>query len=71
MDGFFAFLDAVNTVMLGVPTLVGLLSVGVLFTIWSRFGQYRSLTHGVSLLRGGGLSRPAWRGGRRPGRGAR
>ena len=52
MDAFFAFLEAVNAVMLGVPTLVGLLSVGVLFTIWSRFGQYRSLTHGVRLIRG-------------------
>jgi AGCS family alanine or glycine:cation symporter len=52
MEAFFAFLDGVNAVMLGVPTLVALLSVGVLFTIWSRFGQYRSLTHGVRLLRG-------------------
>ena len=52
MDAFFSFLDAVNAVMLGVPTLVALLSVGVLFTIWSRFGQYRSLTHGVQLIRG-------------------
>jgi alanine or glycine:cation symporter, AGCS family len=52
MDAFFAFLEAVNAVMLGVPTLVALLAVGVLFTIWSRFGQYRSLTHGVQLLRG-------------------
>ena len=52
MDAFFAFLNAVNGVMLGVPTLAALLSVGVLFTIWSRFGQFRSLTHGVQLLRG-------------------
>jgi len=52
MDSFFAFLDSVNAVMLGVPTLVALLGVGVLFTIWSRFGQYRSLTHGVQLIRG-------------------
>lgn len=52
MDSFFAFLDAINAVMLGVPTLVALLCVGVVFTIWSRFGQYRSLTHGVQLIRG-------------------
>lgn len=52
MDSFFAFLDGINAVMLGVPTLVALLCVGVVFTIWSRFGQYRSLTHGVQLIRG-------------------
>jgi alanine or glycine:cation symporter, AGCS family len=52
MDAFFAFLDAVNAVMLGVPMLVALLSVGILFTFWSGFGQYRALTHGVKLIRG-------------------
>ena len=52
MDAFFAFLDKINAVMLGVPTLVALLCVGIVFTVWSRFGQYRSLTHGVQLLRG-------------------
>ena len=52
MDAFFAALDAINAVMLGVPTLIALLAVGLLFTLWSRFMQYRSLTHGVSLLRG-------------------
>ncbi|MBI2383814.1 MAG: alanine:cation symporter family protein [Gammaproteobacteria bacterium] len=52
METFFAFLDRVNAVMLGVPMLLGLLAVGVLFTLWSAFGQYRSLTHGVRLLRG-------------------
>ncbi|MGH8504327.1 MAG: alanine/glycine:cation symporter family protein, partial [Gammaproteobacteria bacterium] len=30
----------------------GLLAVGVLFTLWSRFGQWRSLTHGLRLLAG-------------------
>jgi alanine or glycine:cation symporter, AGCS family len=52
MEGFFALLDRINAVMLGPPTLVALLVVGVVFTIWTRFGQYRSLTHGVQLLRG-------------------
>ncbi|MFH0943852.1 MAG: amino acid carrier protein, partial [Planctomycetota bacterium] len=28
------------------------LGVGVLFTIWSGFGQYRALTHGVQVVRG-------------------
>jgi len=52
MEALWRTLDAINGVMLGVPMLVGLLCVGVLFTAWSRFGQYRSLTHGVRLLRG-------------------
>lgn len=52
MDAFFAALDAINAVMLGVPMLLCLLAVGILFTLWSGFGQWRSLTHGVQLIRG-------------------
>ncbi len=49
---FFALLNAINAVMLSVPTLLFLLGVGVLFTFWSGFSQYRSLTHGVGLISG-------------------
>ncbi len=52
MDKFFEFLNAVNAVMLSVPVLLGLLAIGVLFTFWSGFCQYRSLTHGVALISG-------------------
>jgi AGCS family alanine or glycine:cation symporter len=52
MDAFFALLDAVNAVMLSVPVLLALLGVGVLFTFWSGFCQYRSLTHGFRLVSG-------------------
>jgi AGCS family alanine or glycine:cation symporter len=52
MQQFFAALEAINGVMLGVPTLLTLLGVGVLFTLWSGVSQYRSLTHGVKLIRG-------------------
>ncbi len=52
MDNLFAFIDTVNGVMLSVPVLVALLGTGVLFTLWSGFCQYRSLTHGVQLIRG-------------------
>ncbi|HEY0975287.1 MAG TPA: amino acid carrier protein [Solimonas sp.] len=52
MDTFFAALDTINAVMLGAPMLIALLGVGILFTLWSRFVQYRALTHGVRLLRG-------------------
>jgi AGCS family alanine or glycine:cation symporter len=39
-------------ILWGVPTFVVLLGVGVLFSIWSKFIQFRSLTHGVQLIRG-------------------
>jgi AGCS family alanine or glycine:cation symporter len=52
---FFAALDAVNAVTLSVPVLMTLLGVGLLFTVWSRFCQYRSLTHGVALITGHGI----------------
>lgn len=51
-DALIATLDAINAVMLGVPVFIALLGVGVLFTLWSGFSQYRSLTHGVRLLSG-------------------
>ncbi len=54
MDAFFALLSAINAVLLSVPVLLTLLGVGILFTVWSGFCQYRSLTHGVRLLRGHG-----------------
>jgi AGCS family alanine or glycine:cation symporter len=38
--------------MLSVQTLCVLLAIGVLFTLWSGIGQYRSLTHGIRLVRG-------------------
>lgn len=52
MDRLFAALDAINAVMLGMPMLLCLLGVGIVFTLWSGFGQRRALTHGVQLLRG-------------------
>lgn len=55
MDAFFAALDAINAVMLSVPVLLTLLAVGLLFTLWSGFCQYRSLTHGVALVSGKGI----------------
>ena len=52
MQEFFNVINAINGVMLGVPMLLALLAVGLIFTIWTRFCQYRSLTHGVGLLTG-------------------
>jgi alanine or glycine:cation symporter, AGCS family len=55
VDAFFAAINAINAVMLSVPVLLGLLGVGILFTLWSGFCQYRSLTHGVALVSGKGI----------------
>ncbi|MFQ6007660.1 MAG: alanine/glycine:cation symporter family protein [Candidatus Zixiibacteriota bacterium] len=52
MDQFMIFLDKVNDVLWADAVLYVLLFVGVLFTIWSTFGQYRALTHGVAVIRG-------------------
>lgn len=35
-----------------LPTFVVLLGLGILFSIWSKFVQFRALTHGISVLRG-------------------
>ena len=55
MTAFWSAVDALNATLLSVPMLIGLLCVGLLFTIWSGFCQYRSLTHGVALISGKGI----------------
>jgi AGCS family alanine or glycine:cation symporter len=46
------FINAINAVLWHDLVLYAVLGVGVLFTIWSGFCQYRSLTHGTSVIRG-------------------
>jgi AGCS family alanine or glycine:cation symporter len=55
MASFWAAVDALNGFMLSVPMLVTLLGIGVLFTFWSGFCQWRSWTHGVALCAGKGI----------------
>jgi AGCS family alanine or glycine:cation symporter len=55
MSGFWAAVDALNSVLLSVPMLIGLLGIGVLFTLWSGFCQWKSWTHGVALCAGKGI----------------
>src|SRR5689334_5937000 len=55
MNAFWSAVDALNATMLSVPMLIGLLGIGVLFTLWSGFCQWRSLTHGVALCAGQGI----------------
>lgn len=45
-------LDAINAILWHDWALYTLLIVGVLFTVWTKFGQYRALTHGVQVIRG-------------------
>jgi len=55
MSALWSLIDAVNAVLLSVPVLLALLGIGLLFSVWSKFCQYRSLTHGVALCAGRGI----------------
>lgn len=52
MDHVMNVLDSLNGVLWHTYVLYALAAVGLLFTIWSGFGQYRALTHGVAVVRG-------------------
>lgn len=45
-------INTVNGILFSDYTVYALLITGLLFTIWSGFGQFRALTHGVSVVRG-------------------
>lgn len=47
-----AFIGMINGLLFHNWVIYILLGTGVVFTIWSGFGQYRALTHGVSVVRG-------------------
>lgn len=42
----------INRVLWTTPTFVAMLAAGVVLTIWSRFVQWRALTHGARVVRG-------------------
>lgn len=52
MEAITQVIDAINGVLWHDYVLYIVLATGVLFTIWSGFGQYRALTHGVQVIRG-------------------
>ena len=52
MEAIIDFIGDVNDVIWQNTVLYVVLGVGVLFTIWSAFCQYRALTHGVQVTRG-------------------
>jgi AGCS family alanine or glycine:cation symporter len=52
MTPFDRFLTAANAFLWQDTVLFIILGTGIVFTIWSRFCQFRALTHGVQAIRG-------------------
>lgn len=52
MEAFNALMADVGAVIWHRYVLYAMLATGILFTIWSAFGQYRALTHGTMVIRG-------------------
>lgn len=52
MEAFNELVALIATVIWHPYVLYLLLATGILFTVWSGFGQYRALTHGVQVIRG-------------------
>jgi len=52
MEEFKQLVAWINGVIWHDFVLYVVLGVGILFTVWSGFGQYRALTHGVAAVRG-------------------
>ncbi|MCA9303784.1 MAG: sodium:alanine symporter family protein [Phycisphaerales bacterium] len=48
----FDFFNSINSILWHDYVLYSVLGVGVLFTLWSGFSQYRSITHGIQVVRG-------------------
>ena len=46
------FLGQLGSILWGPWTFIALMLAGVVFTIWTKFTQYRSLTHGIAVIRG-------------------
>ncbi|MCL4791220.1 MAG: amino acid carrier protein [Gammaproteobacteria bacterium] len=52
MNSFNSFLEAANAILWHNAVLFLVLGTGIVFTLWTRFSQFRSLTHGLHVLRG-------------------
>ncbi len=46
------FLEQVAGILWGEWTFLGLLGAGIIFTVWTKFSQYISMTHGIAVIRG-------------------
>ncbi|MEO0632043.1 MAG: alanine:cation symporter family protein, partial [Planctomycetota bacterium] len=52
MDAVNDIIGTINGFLFSDYTVYALLFTGLAFTIWTGFGQFRALTHGVSVVRG-------------------
>jgi len=52
VDTFNSVIGAINNFIWHEFVLYFIVFVGIVFTVWSVFSQYRSLTHGTAVLRG-------------------
>ncbi|VAX41800.1 Na(+)-linked D-alanine glycine permease [hydrothermal vent metagenome] len=52
MEHLNSFIETLNGILFSNFTVYALLATGVVFTIWSVFGQARALTHGFAVIRG-------------------
>jgi AGCS family alanine or glycine:cation symporter len=52
MDAFNNFIESITSFIWADWVLYAVLGVGVLFTLWSGFSQFRALTHGISVTKG-------------------
>lgn len=52
MDQLNSIMDVINGILWHDYVLYTVLGTGVLFTLWSGFGQIKALTHGVDVIRG-------------------
>lgn len=52
MEQLTHIIETINGYLFSDYTVYALLATGLIFTIWSGFGQFRALTHGISVVRG-------------------
>ncbi len=52
MEKINHLVEAANGILFHETVVFALLFTGILFTIWTKFGQYRALTHGIAVIRG-------------------
>ena len=52
LEQFFEITGGLGQFFWGPWTFFGLMGAGILFTIWTKFSQYTSATHGVAVIRG-------------------
>lgn len=52
MDGLFDALGQISSILWGPYTFFVLMGAGILFTIWTKFSQFKAMTHGIQVVRG-------------------